>query len=85
MGGQVLTLFVITVAACEAALALAMILMLYRRRKTLDVSLWQDLREPNQEATVDEEPMPPAPAETPLPHLTPAGPAPLQREEASHV
>ena len=33
LGGQVLTLFVITVAACEAALALAMILMLYRRRK----------------------------------------------------
>jgi NADH-quinone oxidoreductase subunit K len=86
MGGQVLTLFVITVAACEAALALAMILMLYRRRKSLDVSLWQDLREPNQDAIVDEEPMPPAPVETPLPHLTPAGPEPVRRqEEISHV
>jgi NADH-quinone oxidoreductase subunit K len=86
MGGQVLTLFVITVAACEAALALAMILMLYRRRKSLDVSLWQDLREPNQDAIVDEEPLPPAPAEKPLPKLTPAGPEPEQPQEAvSHV
>lgn len=85
MGGQVLTLFVITVAACEAALALAMILMLYRRRKSLDVSLWQDLREPNQDETVDEEPLPPAPVEKPLPHLTVAGMEPVQEKETSHV
>jgi NADH-quinone oxidoreductase subunit K len=86
MGGQVLTLFIITVAACEAALALAMILMLYRRRKSLEVSLWQDLREPNQDAIVDDVPLPPAPAEKPLPHLTPAGPEPVQRQhEVSHV
>src|SRR5262249_878702 len=48
--GQVFTLFIITVAACEAAIALALILILYRSRKSLDVSLWQDLREPGQEA-----------------------------------
>src|SRR5205823_2839602 len=65
--GQAFTLFVITVAACEAAVALALILMLYKRRGSLDVSLWQDLREPGQEATVDEEPLPPPPAEEPLP------------------
>src|SRR5262245_27869303 len=41
--GQVFTLFIITVAACEAAVALALVLMLYRRRKSLDVSAWQDL------------------------------------------
>src|SRR2546421_4281619 len=58
--GQAFTLFVITVAACEAGIALALILMLYRRRRSLDVSLWQDLREQGQEATVDEEPLPPA-------------------------
>src|SRR4030095_5755619 len=46
LGGQVLTLFMIAVAACEAAIALALILMLYRSRKSLDVSLWQELREP---------------------------------------
>ena len=43
--GQAFTLFIITVAACEAAIALALILMLYRSRRSLDVSLWQDLRE----------------------------------------
>ncbi len=86
LGGQALVLFIITVAACEAALALALILMLYRRRKSLDVSLWQDLREPDQDPVVDEEPLPPPPVEEPLPHLTPAGPEPLQHtEETSHV
>ena len=44
--GQAFAVFIITVAACEAALALALILGLYQRRKNLDVSLWQALREP---------------------------------------
>jgi NADH-quinone oxidoreductase subunit K len=74
--GQVFTLFLITVAACEAALALALILMLYRRQKSLDVSLWQELREPGQEPEIDLEPLPPLPAEEPLPHLPAAGRAP---------
>src|SRR5262244_1937986 len=47
--GQSFVLFILTVAACEAAIALALILMLYRSRKTLDVSVWQDLREPDQD------------------------------------
>ena len=71
--GQSFTLFIITVAACEAAIALALILVLFRSKGSLDVSLWQDLREPDQEATIDEEPLPPPPAEDPLPRLTPAG------------
>jgi NADH-quinone oxidoreductase subunit K len=83
--GQSFTLFLLTVAACEAAVALALILMLYRRRGTLDVSVWQDLREPDQEPTLDEEPLPPPPPEVPLPHLTPAGREPGQRQESSHV
>jgi NADH-quinone oxidoreductase subunit K len=80
--GQAFTLFIITVAACEAALALALILMLYRQRRSLDVSLWQELREPGQEPTVDEEPLPPELAREPLPTLTPAGiePAPTEQE-----
>jgi NADH-quinone oxidoreductase subunit K len=85
LDGQVFTLFIITVAACEAALALALILVLYRTRKSLDVSLWQDLREPGQEPTVDVEPLPPPEAEAPLPKLTPAGVEPPQRRETSHV
>ena len=83
--GQVFTLFIITVAACEAGIALAVILMLYRSRRSLDVSLWQDLREPGQEPTVDEEPLPPQPAPAPLPRLTPTGLEPQQQEESSHV
>src|SRR5579859_5470180 len=43
--GQSFVLFILTVAACEAAIALALILMLYKRKRTLDVSVWQDLRE----------------------------------------
>ena len=83
--GQAFTLFILTVAACEAAVALALVLALYRSRRSLDVSLWQDLREADQEPVVDEEPLPPPPAEEPLPHLTPAGPAPAKAEETSHV
>jgi NADH-quinone oxidoreductase subunit K len=83
--GQVFTLFLITVAACEAAIALALFLILFRSRHTLDVSVWQDLREPGQEATVDEEPLPPPPPEAPLPKLPPAGPEPTQPRETSHV
>ena len=83
--GQVLTMFILTVAACEAAVALALIVALYRTRRSLDVSLWQDLREPDQEPVVDEEPEPPPPPEEPRPRLTPAGPEPAHRPEESHV
>ncbi len=86
LGGQVLTLFIITVAACEAALALALILMLYRRRKSLDVSLWQELREPHLEPIEEEAPLPSPPPAPTLPHLTVAGPEPVQvPRETSHV
>lgn len=83
--GQSFTLFIITVAACEAAIALALIVMLHRSRRSLDVSLWQDVREPGLEPTTDEEPLPPPPAEEPLPKLTPSGFEPRHREETSHV
>ena len=83
--GQAFTLFVITVAACEAAVALALILMLYRSRRSLDVSLWQELREAGQPPTVDEEPLPEPPPEVPMPRLTPAGIEPPQPRETSHV
>jgi NADH-quinone oxidoreductase subunit K len=83
--GQAFTLFIITVAACEAGIALALILMLYRKRRSLDVSLWQDLREAGLDPTVDEERLPQAPVEEPSPRLTPAGIEPLHRQETSHV
>lgn len=84
--GQTFVLFILLVAACEAAIALALILMLYRQRKSLDVSVWQDLREPDQEATEDEEPLPVPDRPEPSPHLTPAGVEPEKRHETpSHV
>jgi NADH-quinone oxidoreductase subunit K len=83
--GQVFVLFLLTVAACEAAIALALVLMLYRSRRSLDVSVWQDLREPGQEPTIDEEPLELPTPEAPLPKLPEAGLEPRHGEEISHV
>src|SRR3954452_24484516 len=77
--GQAFVLFILTVAACEAGIALALMLLLYRRKHSLDVSAWQELREAGQEAAVDEEPLPPGPREEPLPKLTPSGIEPAHR------
>jgi NADH-quinone oxidoreductase subunit K len=44
--GQSFTIFILTVAACEAGLALSLILALYQKSKTLDIDFWSDLREP---------------------------------------
>src|SRR5205085_2434247 len=67
--GQAFTLFILTVAACEAAIALALILTLYKSRHSLDVSLWQELREAGLEPTRDEEPLPAVPLPEPMPKL----------------
>ena len=83
--GQAFTLFIITVAACEAAIALALILMLYKRKNSLDVSLWQELREPGWEPAEDEEPLPPEVPEPPSPQLSPTGKEPAHAEEKLHV
>jgi NADH-quinone oxidoreductase subunit K len=85
-GGQVLVLFSIAVAACEAAIALALILMLFERRGSLDIVVWQDLREADLPAHGDrelpEEPEPPRPE---WPHLPPAGVAPeIPRDETDY-
>lgn len=87
LGGQALVLFILAVAACEAAIALALILMLYRRRKSLDVSLWQELREPDQEPIEDDEPLPAMPRAEEGEKLPAAGvePAHTEPREVSHV
>ena len=81
--GQIFTIFILTVAAAEAAIALALVLTLFRRRGSLDVSLWQDLREPDQPPIVDEpeQELPPPPPQPTWPKLTPAGVEPEQRKE----
>lgn len=76
--GQVFTILILTVAASEAALALALILVLYNRRDSLDVTLWRDIREPGLpplDETAEEQPedLVPAPGPETYPHLTPAG------------
>ncbi len=85
--GQVFTIVILTVAACEASIALALILILYNRRSSLDVTLWQEIREPGhpgtednlateaEAATVEEGP------ET-YPHLVPAGVEPAHPRDA---
>jgi NADH-quinone oxidoreductase subunit K len=74
LGGQMLVIFIIAVAACEAAIALALVLMLFERKGHLDIAMWQELRESNQ-PPFEEEPLPPQGDEVPAhwPHLTPSG------------
>ncbi len=45
ISGQVFVIFILTVAAAEAALALALVVLLYRRKETLNAELWSELRE----------------------------------------
>jgi NADH-quinone oxidoreductase subunit K len=49
--GQVLTLFVIVIAAAEVGLGLAIVLALYRNRRTVDIDHLRDLAEPTDEPT----------------------------------
>lgn len=42
--GQTFVIFVLTIAAAEAALALGLVVLLFRRRHTLDAQAWAALR-----------------------------------------
>lgn len=44
LDGQAFALFLLVIAAVEAGLALGMIVMLYRRRGTLDAEAWSMMR-----------------------------------------
>ncbi len=78
-GGQALVIFSLTIAACEAAIALALVLMLYHRNGKLDIDAWHDLRESNLPVHTDLElPEIRDTVET-WPHLTPAGIEPPKR------
>ena len=84
-GGQMLVIFIIAVAACEAAIALAILVTLFERRGTLDVASWQELRESNQPPFHDE-PIPPDPTDFPhqWPHLPQAGIEPKPQEKDTY-
>ncbi len=58
LSGQAMGLFVVTVAACEAGLAMALFLVLYKRGKTLDSGDWQQVREAGVAAATDTVPLP---------------------------
>ena len=45
VSGQVFVIFILTVAAAEAALALGLVVLLYRRRETLSAEAWSELGE----------------------------------------
>ena len=84
--GQSFVLFILSVAACEAAIALALIVILYRAKNSLDVSKWQDLREEDLEPNEDPEIILLDSFQIqPLPTLPVAGHRPAKEEDASHV
>lgn len=71
--GQMFVIFIITVAACEAGIALVLVLMLAQKAGNLDIASWQNVREEGWSAFIDKEvPEELDPAEE-WPSLTPAG------------
>jgi NADH-quinone oxidoreductase subunit K len=88
-GGQVLVILVLTVAACEAAVALVFVLQAFARTGRLDAAAWQSLRESGRPRIVDRE-LPAVDVQPPtFPRLTPAGVRPAadenETQEREHV
>src|SRR5437899_810878 len=73
--GQIFTIVILTVAACEASIALALIVVLYNQKSSLDVTLWQDIREAGVPLTAaaleaeEAEPVEPVPGPESYPQL----------------
>jgi NADH-quinone oxidoreductase subunit K len=42
--GQVFVIFALTIAAAEAAVALGLVVLLFRRRHTLDADIWSTMK-----------------------------------------
>jgi NADH-quinone oxidoreductase subunit K len=85
MDGQAFTVFVLTVAACEAGLSLAIFLTLFQRSRSLDVELWSNLKEAGVDAGVSEDDvvqLRTVPREMRFPQLTSAGELPLIDQDA---
>lgn len=75
--GQVLAVMVLSIAACEAAIALALVVSLYRRKATLDVKAWDELSETLVPKEI-ESPVTIAGEHKTFPTLTPSGLDPIQ-------
>jgi NADH-quinone oxidoreductase subunit K len=80
-GGQALVIFVLTIAACEAAIALALIMMLFQRAGRLDIAAWHSLREESVPVFRDEELLEERESPSQWPKLTPSGIEPAKDEE----
>jgi NADH-quinone oxidoreductase subunit K len=80
-GGQALVIFILTIAACEAAIALALVLMLFQRRGRLDIAAWHELREENLAPYADQEVLEEREPTRQWPKLTPSGIEPPKDEE----
>jgi NADH-quinone oxidoreductase subunit K len=72
-GGQMLVIFILTVAACEAAIALAVVLALFHKSGSLDMAVWQQLREDNQPPFIEPRAVQPREKQPDWPKLAPAG------------
>ena len=44
LAGQAFVIFVLVIAAAEASLALGLVILLFRRRHTLDADAWRDMK-----------------------------------------
>lgn len=84
-GGQMLVIFIITVAACEAGIAMALVLLLAQQSGKLDIAFWQDLRDPGQPKFRDREVPEEMTADRVWPVLPKAGVEPVHNiEEEQH-
>ncbi|MGD9128225.1 MAG: NADH-quinone oxidoreductase subunit NuoK [Planctomycetia bacterium] len=80
--GQMMVIMIITIAACEAAIGLALILLLEHRRRNIDIMSWHSLRESCVEEPEDKNLAPEEPIEKPdWPTLPVAGRRPEEKEE----
>jgi NADH-quinone oxidoreductase subunit K len=77
--GQVFAIFSLAIAAAEAGVALALIVVLFRRGGSLDISQWHELREADQPPVVDEAVVEEPAPEPQFPHLTVAGRLPAKQ------
>ncbi len=44
LAGQAFVIFVLVIAAAEASLALGLVILLFRKKNTLDADAWRDLK-----------------------------------------
>jgi NADH-quinone oxidoreductase subunit K len=75
--GQLFAVLILTVASCEAAMALALVVALYRRNPTLNIFAWSRLHEVESDQVKEQLTGEVADEEIIHPKLTPAGNDPM--------